>query len=160
MINIIIFGWVAFFLYHLIEKLNGMFGPLGLDTELNRLDPKTRRKIVKHATEYCVDVFGVNNRKKTDFAVSILKQDGGEPAYGQYCPYENRIYLYHNNCHTVKLLVRTLIHEYTHYLQPVKSKYHKLLDKYGYDNHPMEIEAREMEEEYYKDCWNYIKESL
>jgi hypothetical protein len=34
------------------------------------------------------------------------------------------------------------------------------MDIYGYDKHPMEIEAREMEQEYYKDCWNYIKEIL
>ena len=132
---------------------------LRLSTRVEDLDRATLREVVKYATQYCTDTFGT--KKKTNpFTVSIVKQRSGEPAYGQYCPYDNKLFIYHNNCPTVKLVIQTVIHEYTHYLQPVKSKYNKLMDIYGYDRHPMEVEAREMENEYYKDCWNYIKEIL
>ena len=57
-------------------------------------------------------------------------------------------------------MVQTVIHEYAHYMQPIKSSYNKLLKEYGYDDHPMEIEAREIEKEYYKDCWNKIKNKI
>ena len=132
---------------------------LRLSTRVEDLDRATLREVVKYATQYCTETFGTR-KKRNPFTVSIVKQRSGEPAYGQYCPYDNKLFIYHNNCPTVKLVIQTVIHEYTHYLQPVKSKYSKLMDIYGYDKHPMEVEAREMENEYYKDCWNYIKEIL
>ena len=144
-------------LNYIIDMMMG--SGLRLNTRVENLDRATLREVVKYATQYCTDTFGTR-KKKVPFSVSITKQRSGEPAYGQYCPYDNKLFIYHNNCPTVKCLVQTVIHEYTHYLQPVKSKYNKMLDRYGYDNHPMEIEACEMEEIHYKDCWNYIKEIL
>jgi hypothetical protein len=35
-----------------------------------------------------------------------------------------------------------------------------MLDEYGYDDHPMEVEAREFEMEHYHDCWKYVKSIL
>jgi len=133
---------------------------LGLSTKLDQMDRKTMREVVKLTTKYCVDTFGINNRKKTEFVVSICKQRSGETAYGQYCPYDNKITIYYDNCPTIKHMVQTVIHEYAHYMQPIKSSYNKLLKEYGYDDHPMEIEAREIEKEYYKDCWNKIKNKI
>jgi Zn-dependent peptidase ImmA (M78 family) len=144
-------------LNYIIDMMMG--SGLRLNTRVENLDRATLREVVKYATQYCTDTFGTR-KKKVPFSVSIVKQRSGEPAYGQYCPYDNKLFIYHNNCPTVKLVIQTVIHEYTHYLQPVKTKYHKLMDIYGYDDHPMEIEARDMEQEHYKDCWNYIKEIL
>ena len=146
-------------LNHILDILLGS-SKLGLNTQVNDMDIKSIRDVIKNTTKYCVDTFGVNNRKKTEFVVSICKQRGGDKSFGMYCPYENKITIHHNNCNTLKDLVQTVIHEYTHYLQPVKSSYDKLLKKHGYNNHPMEIEAREMENQYYKDCWNKIKNKI
>jgi len=146
-------------LNHILDILLGS-NKLGLNTQLDLMDKKTMREVVKLTTKYCVDTFGINNRKKTEFVVSICKQRSGEIAYGQYCPYDNKITIFYDNCPTIKHVVQTVIHEYIHYLQPVKSSYHKLLKKHGYDNHPMEIEARNMENKYYKDCWNKIKNKI
>ena len=132
---------------------------LRLNTRVETLDRGTIREVVKYATQYCTDTFGTK-RKKNPFTISIVKQRGGELAYGQYFPYDNKLFIYYENCPTIKLLVQTVIHEYAHYLQPVKTSYNKLLREYGYDDHPMEVEARLMENKYYKDCWNYIKEIL
>ena len=146
-------------LNHILDILLGS-SKLGLNTQVDNMDIKSIRNVIKNTTKYCVDTFGINKRKKTEFTVSICKQRGGEKSYGQYCPYENKITIHYDNCTKLKDLIQTVIHEYTHYMQPVKSSYHKLLKKYGYDNHPMEIEAREMEKQYYNECWNQIKNKL
>jgi len=152
-----IISYLCKMLNYIIDMMMG--SGLRLNTRVENLDRATLREVVKYATQYCTDTFGTR-KKQVPFSVSITKQRSGEPAHGQYCPYDNKLFIYHNNCPTVKLVIQTVIHEYTHYMQPVKTKYHKLMDIYGYDKHPMEIEAREMEQEYYKDCWNYIKEIL
>jgi hypothetical protein len=133
---------------------------VGLNTPLSNLDSRTIREIVKLSTSYCVDTFGVNKRKRTEFTVSIRKQTGGTPSYGQYCPTENRLTVFYNHCPRVKQLVQTVIHEYCHYLQPITTYDSKMLDEYGYDDHPMEVEAREFEMEHYHDCWKYVKSIL
>lgn len=153
------FGGVGIMLYlcGMITRL--FFGGPTLITPTSTLDRSTTRQIVKLATEWCVQNFGVNNRRSKPFSVSIRKQTSGSPCYGQFCHETNTISVFTNNCHNVRLLVQTLIHEYTHYMQPIRGSYYKLLDEYGYEQHPMEVEAREMEA-YYKDCWKYIKKKI
>lgn len=156
------FGHVGIMSYLCNMNLMNLFGGggIGLNTPLSSLDSRTIREIVKLSTAYCTETFGVNRRKRTEFTVSIRKQTGGDPAYGQYCPVENRMTIFYNHCPRVKQLVQTVIHEYTHYLQPITTYYSKLLDKFGYDDHPMESEAREFEMEYYHECWKYVKPRL
>lgn len=136
-----------------------IFGGPTLITPTSTLDRSTVRQIVKLATQWCVNNFGVNNRRRTPFTVSIRKQQSGSPCYGQFCHETNTITIFINHCYNVRLIVRTLIHEYTHYMQPIRGSYYKLLDEYGYDNHPMEVEARESELQY-NDCWKYIKKHI
>ena len=165
MINIVIVCLVIYVL-HSFMGWNGILDFLdwndgvGLNTPTDNLNKSDIRKIVKEATAWCTDEFGVNRKKKQEFTVSIRKQKrtGDDPvAYGEYDLDNNTIIIYYNNCPRVKNLVKTLIHEYTHYLQPISTKYHKLLEEYGYDNHPMEVEARENEDNNYRPCWKYIK---
>ena len=130
-----------------------------LSTPTSSLDRAKVRDIVKHATKWCVANFGVNNRRHKPFKVSIRKQASGSPRYGEFNHIDNTMVLFHNNCTTVKLLVQTLLHEYTHYMQPIRGSYFKLLDEYGYVKHPMEIEARESEK-LYSECWKYVKNNI
>ena len=58
--------------------------------------------------------------------------------------------------------IRTIIHEYTHYVQMydnqrINYKYTKLNDSLGYENNPFEIEARENETKYMRLIYNRIK---
>lgn len=130
-----------------------------LSTPTDSLDRAKVRDIVKYATKWCVANFGVNNRRHKPFKVSIRKQVSGSPRYGEFNHIDNTMVLFHNNCITVKLLVQTLLHEYTHYMQPIRGSYFKLLDEYGYVKHPMEIEARESEK-LYSECWKYVKNNI
>jgi len=86
---------------------------------------------------------GVNNRKRSDLTYSYGVD--GEGFYGFYCPSVNHIRICINECKTVGRLTSTFIHEYTHYLQPVTTKYASANAEFGYWNNPFEVEARMME---------------
>lgn len=105
---------------------------------------------------WCDNNMSRDGHRKPPYKISIRKQVSGDPCYGQYDEDTNTIYIYYNHCTNVELLIRTVLHEYTHHLQPIEGKYNKLLKKHGYDKHPQEIEARKMEE-YYLNVWKYIK---
>ena len=65
----------------------------------------------------------------------------------QYDDETNIIYIYYPNIKTEEDVLRSLIHEYTHYKQD-----HKLFKKYkamySYDEDPTEIEAKRNEEDW------------
>ena len=67
----------------------------------------------------------------------------------EYDETENEIYVYYLNVENEEDLLRSLIHEYTHYLQDI-SKFKKLYtQQYTYDTNPYELEARKAEEDWY-----------
>jgi hypothetical protein len=74
------------------------------------------------------------------------------------------IVIYVRNCTSYADVIRTVIHEYTHYLQMPKmtdnSKDYRMDKIYGYDNNPFEVEAVENEKKYYKVSKNYIYSRL
>jgi len=76
------------------------------------------------------------------------KVEGSKKTCGWYDPIENKITLFLKPNKTVKDLCSTLIHEYTHYKQPCRTKYRKLLNEHGYENHPFEIQAYSTEKYY------------
>ena len=65
----------------------------------------------------------------------------------QYDEDTNVIYIYYHNMKTEEDVLRSIIHEYTHYKQD-----HKLFKKYkamySYDEDPTEIEAKRNEEDW------------
>lgn len=127
------------------------------------LSLQEKREIVKKTIKWCQDNLGTYNLRKNKFRYSIrvqskreIKEIGCE-AMGQFDCKSNKLTIYHNNNQTVKDLVQTTIHEYTHYLQPISTYYHKYYRIYGYYDNPFEIEAFKNEKKYYKKCWKSIK---
>lgn len=128
-----------------------------LSTKTKELDIQQIRDIVNMTVSWCRQNMGENNRRKNRFKVSVRKQRPSKELFmGLFCQVENRLVVHYNNCDSVRLLICTTIHEYTHYLQPIASYYHKIYDRVGYEKHPMEIEAVENEKKY-KQCWKSIK---
>ena len=78
--------------------------------------------------------------------------------YGEFRWDINTLYVYRNNCLTIKTLITTVLHEYRHAQQDL-SGYHQVLEKVGYKKHPLEVEARESEK-LYSPCWRSIKKKL
>ena len=114
-------------------------------------------EIAQKAFDWCVNHFGSPVKKLPKL---IVKKDRRfTRMYGQYTNAEITIYL--NTCKTEKLIVKTVIHEYTHFLQMPRKKdlpvYQRLLDTFEYNKHPFEVQARMYEEEFYKKCLSDIK---
>ncbi len=128
----------------MVKSLYTLFG-LYSSTPLYMFNKKELKDIIKVCKKYCIHNLGVNNRKKYKLSVVVEENPFEELYYGLYCPYDNQISLYSDTLKTLGDFTRTFVHEYTHSLQPCRSKYGKMLDVYGYDNHPFEIEARENE---------------
>ena len=135
-------------------------GMIRLNTPTETMTLIEIRQVVKLATKWCVENFGVNNRRHKPFTISIRKYNNKKDRYGQFDEIDNVITIYYGTCKNIKLLIQTLIHEYTHYMQPIRSAYHRLYKEHGYNNHPMEIEARDMEKKYYSETFTYIKKHI
>ena len=98
---------------------------------------------------------GINNRKKYLPTVTYYKSYEEDTDMGEYRYWDNEIIVYYNNCDSVGDLIRTILHEWQHQLQPM-GKYERVLDEVGYEDHPFEKEA-EAAELKYKDVWIHIK---
>lgn len=109
--------------------------------------------------DWCEKNIGIN-RKRPRPMLSLLggiADDMPSNVYGEYDVESNLININLERNVYVRCLIKTIIHEYTHYLQPIKSKYWKLAKKHGYYDNPLEMEARYNENSKYKDCFKGIK---
>jgi len=126
---------------------------------LKSMSKKEINRVVYLSIWYCRYVLGENKRRDIP-KVRVRKNKVNNDYYGEYCPTDNEIRVFTNEVRTLGQLTSTIIHEYTHYLQPIASKYYKLLKEHGYDNHPFEIEARDNEWAYNRKLLNYIRENF
>ena len=113
------------------------------NTPTDILTKKQIKKVLSFCSQWCYENMGVNNRKRSDLTYSYGSDTDG--FFGYYCPINNHIHVSVGECKTLGRLTSTFIHEYTHYLQPVRTKYLKSLKEHGYWDCPFEVEARTME---------------
>ena len=131
-------------------------GMLYLKTPTSDLSVRQIRSIVCETIRWCETNLGTKS-KRVNYCVRTLGKRYS-PAYGVY-DYNNRtITVFRNYSPTVKCVVQSVLHEYTHYLQNLRW-YDNVLKKVGYENHPQEMEAR-MSETMYSICWNNIKNKI
>ena len=127
----------------------------------SKYNVKKASKIAKLAYQWCENRFG--HPLKTEMCEFKVSQDKRvKHMMGEYMDRVMKVYVF--NCSTYADIIKTVIHEYTHYLQMPKltdnSKYYKLDEKYGYHDNPYEIEARDAEEKYYKACRGFVYSKL
>lgn len=123
---------------------------------------KLKKRYAILTIKWCRQNLGINERKKTklDFEFTTRKRTIKKyPVYGNYCFWRNKITLHEPTCNTIKDVVSTIIHEYTHYLQS-RPKYQEYQRKYYYSANPYEREARRNEEKYTSICIKEIKKYL
>ena len=129
-----------------------------LKTPTSEMTPNQIRKVVCETIKWCEENLGTKHKIRTlKYCVRTLGSRY-TPAYGMYDPVNNRIYVFRNHAHTVRDVVRSVLHEYTHFLQNLRW-YSHTLSKVGYMQHPQEKEARVMET-LYSVCWGDIKRKL
>ena len=128
------------------------------NTPTDTLTKKQIKKVLAFCSQWCYENMGVNNRKQKDLTYSYGKDVDG--FYGFYCPIENHIHVSVGECTTVGRLTSTFIHEYTHYLQPIRSKYVSALKEHGYWDNPFEVEARMVEKKLNRYLLSEMRASL
>jgi hypothetical protein len=129
---------------------------LYLKTPTSDLSVQQIRTIVKETIMWCQENLGTKSYG-VDFSVRTLRNKTN-PSYGCYDGARRTIMVYRNYTPTVKMIIRVVLHEYTHYLQNLRW-YGNVLSKVGYNKHPQELEARAMED-LYSQCWGEIKVKL
>ena len=137
-----------------------------LKTRTDTLTKAQKRRVVDATINWCNANLGVNNRRKNKLTYSVIVQSPkilkvmNAEAMGMFDPKVNKVIVFHNNNDTVMEMVQTTIHEYTHYLQPIRKYYNYFNKMAGYFKNPFEVEAFNNEKKYYKECWKSIKGSL
>ena len=129
-----------------------------LRTRTAKLDQNTLNKIALITLMCCKQTFGINPKKRTDVKMKLIANN--DTCFGCYCPKTNTIKVYTDKNQNVELLIQTIIHEYTHYLQNLW-KYYYLVNKVtGYENNPYEHEACRNEMIYYKPFFSHVKKFI
>ena len=77
-----------------------------------------------------------------------MRGDESETSKAQYDEETNVIYIYYPNMESAEDILRSLIHEYTHYLQNITPLKRKMDSIDGYDESPYEQEAHKNEDIY------------
>ena len=131
-----------------------------LNTRINTLSLKELRDVCGFGIGFCSVEIGNNNRHSSPISYSIRTTKSKKKTLGEYCFKTNKIIIYRHNMITLGDFIKVFIHEYTHYLQPIKTKYHKMLDECGYENHPHEIEAENNASMYYDKFMKEYRNSL
>lgn len=127
-----------------------------LNTKTVDLTNRQLRHIVGECIKFMESDSGTKPSRQKTLKYKVI--NGKVPAYGSYDYKNNTITIHRNFTTDVKMVIRTVIHEYTHFLQNLRN-YDVVLKKVGYNNHPLEREANIMEMSYPK-CWKQIKQYI
>lgn len=88
--------------------------------------------------------------------------DADDPdCFGEYDKDENELIIYWKNINHIDVLIKTMIHEYQHYLQSKSwfTRYYNM--GYDYNTHPYEIAATKAEQQWFRFTRvQYLKEPL
>lgn len=128
-----------------------------LKTPVRKIGPKEARRITEMVLRWCRKEFG-DNRRKAYLLKWYIQRNENPKECGEYVADENEIYIYWNNLDNIEEIIRTCIHEWTHYKQPILTRYFKF--KGPYSKNPFEIKATRAEEKYTPICWNALKKKI
>jgi|DEB19_MinimDraft_3_1074340.scaffolds.fasta_scaffold165849_1 hypothetical protein len=132
-----------------------------LYTPIMSLSNSERQDLIRFAKKWCAACFGVNRRHGKDLSVRCIspdEDDFDDMYYGWYDHTKNRMFLNVNagRSYHIKQFLKTFLHEYTHSLQPVKTRYASYSRLFGYHDNPQEVAAR-ANEIFYRHVWYAYK---
>lgn len=110
--------------------------------------------IARYALAWVERNMGINKRHKIRHSLVISDENVG--IMGLYDPYPNKMTVYVKNNEYIRDFIQTIIHEYTHTLQPIKTKYNKYRNL-PVDENPYEVEAMNNELRLYRACWKEVR---
>jgi len=133
--------------------------PMRLNTPTTKLTMDQSYKIVNLSVEWCKKFFTPPHVKRRKPLCVMIHNTPAREVYGEYCERNNWLSVNLGTCDNVKDIIKTTIHEYTHFCQDLK-EYSLMSKQVGYDDNPFEVEARLNEDTYYKNCWRSVKVKL
>jgi hypothetical protein len=107
--------------------------------------------------EWCKKTYG-----RSKYNRGILTMEFTKPTeitgyvLGYYDNLENMIHINSQDHYNVHDLALTIIEEYQHYLKS-DAEYQKLIEIHGYEDHPHEIESKQIAERDAEKCISYLK---
>lgn len=118
------------------------------------------RKSALLALDWCIEKYGPS--RFADLDTLRIRLDSSVDYLGEYDEIENLISLNPKLHRSLKHWVSTVIHEYTHFKQPVFEKYDEYFDKYGrnYENHPYEITANNRSNRHAEEAQRWVLHQL
>ena len=129
-----------------------------LHSRTKKMTTPELRKLVCETIKWCEANIGKKYKSRTLKYRVLTLGEKYTPAYGMYSPENNTLYVFRNHAPTVKMVIKSVLHEYTHFMQNLRWYGHTLA-KVGYNKHPQELQARGMEF-FYDKCWEEIKDKL
>jgi hypothetical protein len=114
--------------------------------------------------EWCIEKFGINEHRGNPYVCwewNSLDGEQDKDCLAFFDDDDNTIIIRVRGHRTVKNFVKTLIHEYIHYLQPAKGGwYERWEEQYGYEKNPYEIEAYYLSDLYAQTATNFVMEKI
>jgi len=124
---------------------------------------RTKKNILTRATAekilyWCISTYG-KSELNGDYPHLEFKNavyyNGDD--YGYYDEIEQIIFVSKDAHTTLEELVKTIIHEYTHYVKHNMEDYNVLSKYLSHHRNPLEIDARKIERRDYKKCIKFLK---
>jgi len=115
------------------------------------------KKNLKLILKYCKLTFGKSLFKRKLPKVVLSNKRNVDRTMAYYYYEKNIIVIYKNEHKSMIQIICSVIHEYIHYLQDIR-RYGNLLTKYGYNNHPYEIEAQKISNNHKYKCKKFLKQ--
>jgi len=119
--------------------------------EIQNIIDKAYPKIQKYYGKGKLNIPKIELHKDIYARISGIEGMEGEASQSSKAQYDentNVIYIYYPNMVNEEDVIRSIIHEYTHYKQD-HSLFSKYKAIYGYDEDPTEIEAKKNEEDWH-----------
>lgn len=127
------------------------------NTDIKTLTTPKQRKIILEAMYWCVEELGMSPRLNT-FPDLKLINNSNLGLYGEYVSAAHLILIYPDEHTTLRKLVDTAIHEFTHSCQRfISVRYNAASEKHGYDKNPFEVEARKIARENRGACIKHLQ---
>ena len=129
-----------------------------LNTRIDSLPRKEVVRIGNMVFSWCKKNMGINNRKHYFPTYYFSRWNDNPKVCGEYDDETNELFIYYKNLKDIREMIQTIIHEWQHQLQPLRTQYYKF--KGPYNRNPFEIEARKAEKELLNPLWEVVKKKV
>lgn len=127
-----------------------------LNDPVEELSAEKCIEICNETFKWCLNKFGSPNKDIMP-SIKISFDKRVTRSYGSYI--NGLITIYPNVCGTIIFIIKTILHEYRHFLQMPTSMeiYYTFSENFKYIEHPLEIDSSVFEKKYYRNCKRYLK---